>query len=468
MKKNYVLLLITFVGYILIGYCIPRASFIAFIIVYLGLFAGYFYWCNKVKDLYQEENWSYYLGAAILCRFVFLFAYPELSDDFWRYLWDGRLLSSGINPYQFLPSELLGQSIFEEANLSQIYEHLNSPDFYSVYPPLTQAIFATATFFFEDSVWASLVFLRLIVIGFDIGTIIVLAKVLRLLGKPTYLAFFYAFNPLVIIELTGNLHTEGTMIFFLVLAFYFMLKEQLNWSAVSFSLAVGAKLLPLMFMPLILHRLWFKKGFVYCAIVGVLSLLPFFLFFDLELVQKIRTSMALYFAHFEFNASVYYVIRYGVINEYWWVWEYHDYFGGNLYIENFLRKDLYVLFRKILPVVDILIILIVSIRKTVRTSLNGYFRAFLFIYSIHFFLSTTIHPWYLTTLVMFGVLTSYRYTLLWSCLVGLTYISYMGESFAESSYLISLEYLLVFGMLIWELYTQRKLDKEEVPFSTST
>jgi alpha-1,6-mannosyltransferase len=460
MKKNYALLLIALVGYILIGYAIPRASFVAFIMVYLGLFGSYFYWCNKAKKNYQEQDWTSYLAAAILCRFIFLFAYPELSDDFWRYLWDGRLLNRGINPYQFLPSDLLGQPVFEQANLTQIYEYLNSPNYYSVYPPLTQVIFTIATFSFEDSVWASLVFLRLIVISFDIGTIILLIKVLRLLKKPTYLALFYAFNPLVIIELTGNLHTEGTMIFFLVLALYFILKNQLNWSAVSFSMAVGAKLLPLMFMPLILHRLWFKKGFLYCAIVGVLSLFPFLFFFDLELIDKIRTSMALYFAHFEFNASIYYVIRYGVINEYWWVWEYHDSFRGNLYIESFLRKDLYGLFRTILPIVDIILILILSIRKSVRTSLGGYLRGFLFIYTTHFFFSTTIHPWYLTTLVMFGVLTAYRYTLLWSCLAGLSYISYIGGSFAENYYLIGLEYVLVFGMLTWELYTERKLAKE--------
>jgi len=210
-------------------------------------------------------------------------------------------------------------------------------------------------------------------------------------------------------------------------------------------------------MPLILHRLWLKKGIQYCVLVGLVNIGLFALFFDYELVQKIKASMGLYFGHFEFNGGIYYFIRYWLINEYWRIWEYHDYFKGFSPLENLLHYDLYVLLRKILPIVDLFLILYLSVKKKVQTSQKAFLASFLTIYSVHFFLATTVHPWYISTLVLFAIFNSYRlYVLLWTALIGFTYISYQGEGFLESSWVIGLEYWLVFGALIWELRQQRK------------
>lgn len=458
MKANVLLFLWAIIAYVAIGYSIPRTSFEPFACLYGSLFAAYFYWCYQAKSTFKEAQWPYYLAAAVVFRGIFLLATPELSDDFWRYLWDGRLLSNGINPYRFIPSELISTELYQQAHLEQLYAYLNSPDFYSVYPPITQLVFTTSTFFFTDNVWASLIMMSSIVLLLEIGTIVVLVKLLKALNQPIYYAFLYAFNPLIIIELSGNLHTESIMIFFLVLAFYKMSKEQLVWAALSFSVAVGAKLLPLMFMPIILHRYWFKEGIKFCLIVGAINLILVGVFFDLELLLRIRASMALYFGHFEFNASIYYAIRYWLINEYWHLWDYHEYFQGFTPLEELLKYDLYVVLRKVLPIIDLCLIVRLSLKKEVRQSFSYFLRSFLFIYSIHFFLATTIHPWYISTLVLFTVLTSYRYVLVWTAFAGFTYISYQGEQFAENSMVIGVEYLLVFVFLIWELRT-KKIEK---------
>lgn len=461
MKTNYLLFLSSVIAYALIGYIVPRTSFEPFAYLYLLLFGGYAYWCYHAKALFKDSNWKSFLVAAILLRAVFLIAIPELSDDFWRYLWDGRLLSIGVNPYEYTPSELLNTAIYEEGHLNQLYEQLNSPKFYSVYPPVTQFFFAFSTFLFIDNVWASVVVFHLLVLCLELGTIVLLVRLLEHLKQPIYWAFFYAFNPLVILELSGNLHTESILIFFLTVALYLFVKQRYTQSALAFSMAVGAKLLPLMFMPLILYRLWFQKGVQYCVIVGVLNIGLFALFFDLEMLQKIKESMGLYFGHFEFNGSVYYLIRYWLINEYWRIWEYHDYFRGFSFLENLLEYDLYVVLRKILPIVDLLLILYLSIKRDIQKSEKTFLASFLAIYSVHFFLATTIHPWYITPLVLFAVLSPYRlYVLLWTALIGLTYISYQGGQFTENSWVIGLEYWLVFGLLIWEVRQQRKHKKQ--------
>lgn len=457
MKTNYLLFLSSIIAYALIGYAVPRASFEPFAILYLCLFGGYFYWCYQAKNFFKDSKWKTFLGAAILLRAVFLVAMPELSDDFWRYLWDGRLLSFGANPYEYTPLELLDTSLYQEAHLGQLYEHLNSPKFYSVYPPVTQVFFAASTFLFTDNVLASVAVFHFLVLCLELGTIVLLVKLLEHLKQPLYLAFFYAFNPLVILELSGNLHTESILIFFMTLALYGFVKQRYTKSALAFSMAVGAKLLPLMFMPLILHRLWFQKGAQYCLLVGLVNCCLFALFFDLEMIQKIKASMGLYFGHFEFNGSVYYLIRYWLINEYWRLWDYHEYFMGFSLVENLLKYDLYVLLRKALPIIDLFLILYLSAKRNIRTSEKSFLASFLAIYSIHFFLATTIHPWYISTLVLFAVLSPYRkYVLLWTALIGLTYISYQGGIFMENSWIIGLEYWLVFAVLIWEIRQQRK------------
>lgn len=457
MKTNYLLFLSSIIAYALIGYAVPRASFEPFAILYLFLFGAYFYWCYQAKNLFKHSKWKTFLVAAILLRAIFLVALPELSDDFWRYLWDGRLLSIGVNPYEYTPLELLNTQVYQQAHLNQLYEQLNSPKFYSVYPPVTQAFFAASTFFFTDNVLASVVVFHFLVLCLELGTIVLLVKLLEHLKQPVYLAFFYAFNPLVILELSGNLHTESILIFFMTLALYAFVKQNHTKSALAFSMAVGAKLLPLMFMPLILHRLWFKKGVQYCLLVGLVNICLFALFFDLEMIQKIKASMGLYFGHFEFNGSIYYLIRYWLINEYWRLWDYHEYFMGFSPLENLLNYDLYVLLRKILPIIDLFLILYLSAKRNIRTSEKTFLASFLAIYSVHFFLATTIHPWYISTLVLFAILSPYRrYVLLWTALIGLTYISYQGENFAENSWIIGLEYWLVFAVLIWEIRQQRK------------
>lgn len=447
-----ILLLLAFLGLAWLGYAIPRADFTLFITVYSVLFGLYFYWCQQSNSWFQERNWKHYFAAAILLRLVFLFAYPALSDDFWRYLWDGRLASFGISPYQFLPSELLQQPIFEQAHLAQIYPHLNSPNFYSVYPPVQQAIFCFANFFFTDNLTAALCLLHLVAIALDMGIIILLLKCCELLKKSANAVFFYAFNPMIIIELHGNLHTEITMMFFLVLALYFILQKRHDVSAIGFSLAVGAKFLPLMLLPLLLRRLWFWKGVKYCLIVAIINLFLLLPFFDIELLQKIQSSMQLYFTYFEFNACIYYLVRYGIIHEYWWIWDYHhEYFLDKLWIENALRKDWYAVWRSTLPIITLAFILLLSFwQNSTNKNTSFFLRRILFIYTCYILFSTTVHPWYISPLLLLAVLTPYRYPMFWSYLIGWTYIAYRADAFQENFWIIGIEYLLVIALLAWE------------------
>lgn len=459
--KQLLLLLTTAMALLgVIAYKIPRADFATFISCYAALFALYGYWVYQAPKTFEQKHWRYYLGGALVLRLVFGAELPELSDDFWRYLWDGRLLSHGINPYQYIPSDLLDSPIYSQANLAQLYPYLNSPDYYSVYPPLTQLLFASATYFFpanvEGSVWA----MRVLIIALELGTITLLSRYLQQQKQAPYLAFVYAFNPLIIIELSGNLHTESLMLFFLILLLLFWSKKQYYRSALACALAVAAKLLPLMLLPLLCWRLWFKRGVIYGLIVGGVNVVIFALFYDWEMILKIRESMQLYFQSFEFNASVYYFFRYQVLEEYWRLWDYHEYFMHVEWVENALRMDWYAILRRILPILSIIGILGVAFRHySIASVANGCLWAF----TLYFCFGTTIHPWYISSLVLLSVLTNYRFPLFWSAMIGGTYIAYQGGTFEEQTWMIVLEYSVVVAVLVGEFWKRNRMhDKNRV------
>src|SRR5690606_11738001 len=106
-----------------------------------------------------------------------------------------------------------------------------SPFYYSVYPPAIQLIFQVSTYFSLDSILQSIIFLRSIIILFEIGTIMIMIKLLNELKIAKSNALHYAFNPLVIIELSGNVHFEGVWVFAIVLSIYLLNRSQLLLSS---------------------------------------------------------------------------------------------------------------------------------------------------------------------------------------------------------------------------------------------
>ena len=129
--------------------------------MYGSLFLVYGFVATRSWDAAQTRRW---MGVAVLLRLVFLFSTPVLSDDFFRFVWDGRLLVAGVNPYLYLPSNLLHSPIFLSANLNTtLYEGLNSPNYFTVYPPLNQLFFGTAVWIGGDNVQLSVVVMRVII-----------------------------------------------------------------------------------------------------------------------------------------------------------------------------------------------------------------------------------------------------------------------------------------------------------------
>lgn len=418
-------LVISTIGYYFLLYHTPRENFYQILGLFMLLGLVYL-WAIVLSN---ENNIWQFLIAAVILRLSLLIAIPELSDDFYRFIWDGRLWNQGTNPFAALPSKLMEDPEFSRLAINrELFQGLNSPEYFTVYPPLSQLIFMVSTKLFPEDIPGNIIAMRMLIIGFETASIMLLPRLLASYGLPCRNAIIYAWNPLVIVELTGNLHFEAIMIFFMLVALWFWKKHRWWWSATALGLAIGIKLIPLIFLPVIWKRLPFNQfaGYAFIA-MGTLALCSIPLL-STQLLQGISSGLSLYFQKFEFNASIYYLIREA---------------GFAVTGYNIIQTS-----GKFLALFTFLLIMALSWWSAKKITWPQAMFWSLFIYLL---LTTTVHPWYVTTLVMLCAFTTFRFPVVWSFTIILSYGGYTIDGYTENLWLVIAEYLLVGTVLLVEL-----------------
>ncbi|MEP7251548.1 MAG: glycosyltransferase 87 family protein [Ginsengibacter sp.] len=415
---------------VMIGYFIQRTQFVTFIILSALCFGSYILLLtNSAFSLKQ----LLYFG--LVCRAIFIFSIPVLSDDYFRFLWDGHLVNMGINPFLALPSSLMiDQAIRDNSTMQFLYNHMNSQYYFSVYPSIMQACFALSTWLFPASIKSPVIILHFIMTLAELGTCIYGIKILRLLRLSEKNILWYALNPLVIIELAGNLHFEAVMIFFCTASFFYLLEKKPVFAAMFISLAIATKLLPVICIPFFFkylekeHRLQFFFGtIIYTTILFIPFLNPVFF-------EHLLTSVALYFHSFEFNGSIYKVVR----------WIGYEVTGNNIIWVAGV----------VLPCIVLMSIFILYSRQ-VKNDETSLLKCLLFSFTIYLAMASIVHPWYVTMLVFLNIYLDYKFVYLWSATILLSYFTYSQIPYQESGWLSALEYLPVFGLMIYEFRNKR-------------
>ena len=256
---SYFLFFISLLAYFVIAYGVHRHETVALFSLYFLLFGIYVF----VIKVATSETLEFWILGAVLFRFVLLLALPNLSDDFYRFIWDGRLLANGIHPFSELPDFYLSSGLSIPGIDQALYDQLNSQAYFTIYPPLAQFIFWISALASPQSILGSVVVIRIFVLAAEIGSLFLIKRLLIEFNLHPKKILVYALNPLVILELTGNLHFEAFVILFLLLSLYLLYKSKIISSGISFGLAVGAKLLPLIFLPLFLIRLGLKRSILF-------------------------------------------------------------------------------------------------------------------------------------------------------------------------------------------------------------
>ncbi len=450
--RTYSIVFLSGLLYLFIGYYCSRSSWELLLPAVGILFACYWYLVStRTPSLFRPEHRLFndypILWMAIAFRFIFIFSVPELSDDYYRFIWDGWLSVNGINPFLYTPSEVV--SVADNVSKGFTYDwfsKLNSPAYYSVYPSVSQYVYGFAAFVGGENIFTSVVTLRLIIILAEVGIIILLPRLLYSLNITRKASFIYVFNPLVIIELTGNLHLEGIMLLFLLLAIYQLQKGRWIYSAVAMALAISTKLIPLIFLPALIPFLGAKRALKYFMVVGLISLVLFFPFYTATLIPHFFSSIELYFQNFEFNASIYYVIR-----------EVGFLFTGFNQIQ---------VIAPLLSIIALIVIMSLSLGKKI-IRIKFFLKRLLLIITVYFLLATVVHPWYLSTLVLFAVFfNGNRYAIIWSALAYVSYITYRDSTYTEQLWLTLLAYLPVYYFLVKDVIKDRTLQPKSAKRAT--
>lgn len=79
----------------------------------------------------------------------------------------------------------------------------------------------------------------------------------------------------------------------------------------------------------------------------------------------------------------------------------------------------------------------------------------LWVLTLYYFMSATVHPWYVIFLVVLTAFTKYRFAFIWSAAIVLSYFAYSLTDFKENLWLLAIEYIAVFTFLIYELIAYR-------------
>ena len=220
------------------------------------------------------------------------------------------------------------------------------------------------------------------------------------------------------------------MLLFLLFAVFMLIENRPLLAGVFMAMGVGAKLIPLFFLLILIYPQKWKVRFYFLGSVGFSSLVIWGPYLSVLMGGNYWVTIRLWFDTFEFNGSIYNLIRS---------------VGYQIRGYNVIK-----IIGKFTPFVVMGLVFVFSVLKKNET-LSRRFKNMLFLITAYLFISTTVHPWYVITPLLFGVFTNYRFALLWTATVTLSYTSYGIHEVYTNPLILFLEYLPVYLLLILEV-----------------
>jgi len=222
------------------------------------------------------------VGAAVLFRLTLLLSDPIEEIDMYRYLWDGSVITQGVSPFRYSPQQVLAASAQDELPddlarlvrlrdsspvMLSILKKIHFGELPTIYPPMGQAVFSLCAWStpIDASLFLRLAMMRAWFIAFDLGTLWLVIALLRMTGRPIGLSVTYGWCPLVLKEIANSGHLDSLAYFLttasvlLAVDAFFRLRPASHahtfWkvagSSALLALACGAKLYPVVLLPLL-------------------------------------------------------------------------------------------------------------------------------------------------------------------------------------------------------------------------
>ena len=220
------------------------------------------------------------LGVVAL-RLVAITPVVPLSDDLYRYAWDGAVQASGTSPYRYAPTDdrlaglrtdwlFPGAARCERQGSDPGCTIINRPDVRTIYPPVAQLWFLAGHSLgaseLRDLGW------QLVSLVADLATVLLLWRLLLARGRDPRWVAVYAWSPVAVLEAVQNGHVDALATFFVVGAVA-LAGRRPALSGVALGLATMVKLYPALLLPVLLGRRPVRVLTAFAA-VCVVSYLP--------------------------------------------------------------------------------------------------------------------------------------------------------------------------------------------------
>ncbi len=245
-----------------------RGSYIISFLANFVIAAGAYFvavWRLEVDRIPLALIWT----LAVLFRLIMLFTTPTLSDDVFRYIWDGHLLGLGVNPYRF-PVNSPALDVWDIPQRALV----NHAWMASPYLPVAQLYFGLLYWLTPQT---SLGF-QIAAVVFDLGAGWLVMDMLGQMDLPKRRVLLYLWNPLVVIEFAHGAHMDSLMILLMVLALWLLIRDRKNFlwyratltgSVFALAAATLTKGLPVLLAPLFIRRWGWRR----LALFGIMLLL---------------------------------------------------------------------------------------------------------------------------------------------------------------------------------------------------
>jgi alpha-1,6-mannosyltransferase len=383
---------------------------------FLKLFARILYFSQTDVDKLRTPLLVILFG--LIFRLTLLPAANTTSHDVNRYLWEGKILSHGYNPFITAPQDT--QLIKYRTKL---YDDITYKNMATIYPPLAQMTFISAYLLNGESN----IGLKLIYLFLDLIIMFLLLKLLYLKKVDLNNIILYAWMPLILMEFFVNVHIDLVAILFMLLFLYFMEKDKIYSAAVFFSLAFLSKIYPVILFPLVLKKAGLKRSiyfFLIFLVIAICSYIPF-IYKD----YSVFTSLFTYLGKWEFNGSVYLLLKHNYLNP-----EYSKLVCAGLFILS-------------VGVISILY--------------KDFTKAAYGIFIVLIIFGTTLYPWYLGWITSLNPL--YNFYSVTSLLFTINFSNFSPLSTVWKEYLFVhlIEFVPFFALLIIDLFIMWKNRKKK-------
>jgi hypothetical protein len=201
------------------------------------------------------------VGVAMRCL---LLPGTPVSNDLFRYIWDGRVQAAGINPYLYVPTDAALSALRDAA----IYPFINRADYApTIYPPSSQIVFHLITRISQAPIT-----MKAAMVAFEGLAVWTMLQLLALRGLPRSRILLYAWHPLPLWEFARSGHVDIVAIAFLMLAFLASERGSAILAGVALGAAVLAKYFPVVTGPALYKRWDWRLPIAFAATIVALYL----------------------------------------------------------------------------------------------------------------------------------------------------------------------------------------------------